>query len=395
MLLVLTAISYHPRFANFVVEDAGPNPLNPVMYVAMLYVFMLFVLRQNFRYCKQMQRLYVLFGIIVITYAMLFFLKAGKSYIYEVKNILIALSFMTVGYQAKLDQKELTRLVIIYGLAVAFATTCQVMFSLGGFTIRDIYMQYGKNTLGVILASESIALGYLALLTEDKRTRWMMYALAAFLFVLMLTIRSRAAYIATVMVVAYLVWKRSSKQQHGIAKLIALGLVLLAFLIFLAMKTHLLDGILRYVYNSFTQNHEDDLTSDRMVRNAAAIELIKQEPVYGNLFKWYHLDMIHNYPLRVTAAYGVFFVLPLLAMYGSICIITLKNLVRFRFNLSYIGFMVILIPLIISMLEPTFPYAPGTGSILSFILFGYSIQQLEIAKRTPSPSTETTTENNE
>jgi len=58
----------------------------------------------------------------------------------------------------------------------------------------------------------------------------------------------------------------------------------------------------------------------------------------------------------------------------------MKKIFKSGMVIQNIGFYVFMVPLIISLVEPTFPYSPGTGVIFSFVLLGFSICQIETKK---------------
>ncbi len=44
------------------------------------------------------------------------------------------------------------------------------------------------------------------------------------------------------------------------------------------------------------------------------------------------------------------------------------------FNVFNAGYFALLIPFIISMAEPTYPFGPGTATVFNFILFGVALR---------------------
>ena len=45
-----------------------------------------------------------------------------------------------------------------------------------------------------------------------------------------------------------------------------------------------------------------------------------------------------------------------------------------RLQLEYIGFFIPIIPFFISLLEPSFPFGPGTVQVFVYVLFGHALQ---------------------
>lgn len=156
-------------------------------------------------------------------------------------------------------------------------------------------------------------------------------------------------------------------------QLIIVMLTLFGFLVW-SLSTSFISDVFDYIYESFTLNQGNDLTSDRMNRNELALTIIMDSPFFGNLSIGSHYDWVHNYLLRQFSSYGFVAGFPLLALYLNLVLFVIKNVLKCKFTLDAIGYIVFLIPIIISLEEPTFPYAPGTGTILSFILLGYSMR---------------------
>lgn len=60
-----------------------------------------------------------------------------------------------------------------------------------------------------------------------------------------------------------------------------------------------------------------------------------------------------------------------------IIIFILKNIRRASVvNFEQIGVYLLIIPFIISLLEPSFPFGPGSVQVFTYILFGYSLNKI-------------------
>ena len=133
--------------------------------------------------------------------------------------------------------------------------------------------------------------------------------------------------------------------------------------------------IIDYVSDSLFLHHEEDFTNDRIERNIVGLHFLSDHLWFGNLgvnekFLW-----IHNYPLEKLCKYGLVFSFPLLIIYVYFFV----KVCRYSFmsdihNISNIGYYILLIPFMISLVEPTFPFGPGTACAFNYILFGMSIR---------------------
>ena len=130
------------------------------------------------------------------------------------------------------------------------------------------------------------------------------------------------------------------------------------------------------LYLYVAENYEyDDVTSDRINRIVAGLRFLNQHFWTGNLDAYTTLAWIHNYPLEKLYKYGFIFAFPILFIYLFLLITTIvKSVKSDNHDIYNIGFYLLLIPNIISMAEPTFPFGPGTATIFNFIIFGIALR---------------------
>ena len=376
LLLLMTAVSYHPYFANIQVVDKLPNPLNKYIVILSVCTFLLYIkhiltIKNNFisKYilCIAASLFLSLISICIFD---------NNGYIEDIKSILLTFFFLTIGYSIKIDRWQLEGLVLAYSCTVIFATFMQVIINIGGFIITDGYIQYGKNALGVMNASSAVALLVMTQVSSGRK-RLFCYLLYAIIFLLMVTIRARTAYLTLFLLTGYLIYSKLKRKQYRIHPLYILipPLCIISLLIIPGVwKT-----LFGYVYDSFTQNHGGDITAGRTVRNISALNIITDSLFFGNLWLERKIGQVHNYPLRVLSSYGVLIGFPLLYLYTTLIVKSVRGMFD-TWNLSNIGYIVMMVPMIISMAEPTFPYAPGTSTIFPFILLGVTLKNTTMNK---------------
>lgn len=373
ILLILTALSYHPSFAQFVTDEVGVNPLNKYIYLALGITIILHLRLKKIKKNK-FAKIYIMFVVLI---AVIGFLLQGfnvsDSYISEAKNCLMAFTFLFVGYNANLNRNQVLVLLMSYGGIVLYSTFMQIMVNLGGFTLSTVYLQYGKNILGVMTSSSCIALAYYGMVDDRKFVKVITIAMATILLIFTITIRARASFLSTFLLLGYLSYKKMQTDKMMADRLIKYSFVVIGCILILSLFSDVISSAISYIYESFTLNQGDDLTSGRLNRNKIALDIIANNPFWGNLEIGAQYEWVHNYFLRQFSSYGFIAGFPLLALYLYLVFFVLKNITKCNFVLENIGFMVLLIPIIISLEEPTFPYAPGTGTILSFTLLGYSM----------------------
>lgn len=373
-LLVLTALSYHPRFSNNFLEYESQNPLTNYIYFA-LFVSIALHLRFNvFKESCDIRWLtkclvFVFIGTLFVT-----LLFGDNHYYVEAKNISMAFTFLLLGYSLTICERELRFIIIVYVITVCFSSLTQIFNNFGGFVIADQYMSYGKNTLGVMLASSAISVAGLALNVHRNIFKTILWGIVFITFILTVTIRARAAFISTFGLLLFIIYKRIKESEQDKIYFLRVFLFVFVMLVVLGVTTTFVDHFFDYIFSSFTQNQGDDLSSGRVERNVIAIDNIIMNPFWGNLCDKESMPLVHNYLLRQMSDYGILGSLPLLVYYFALLKIVYNKMKGIVITDKTIGFFVIIEPFIISLVEPTFPYAPGTGSILSFFLLGYSIK---------------------
>lgn len=221
-----------------------------------------------------------------------------------------------------------------------------------------------------MLSSSAIVFLFLGLNLQQRGTKKILcFALAILTLVVLLTIRARTATLTTVIMLLYILYERFKGKDFFIYLIV--GLVLVA-----ALFVFMPSSIKEFVYNSFTQHYEEgDITTGRLERNAVALRFLSNHIFFGNLDQNIRVAQIHNYPLNRTFEFGIIFVFPILLLYLYLLINaivkTIKSNNRYTQN---IGYYLLLIPFIISMAEPTFPFGPGTATVFNFITFGLALR---------------------
>ena len=388
VLLVLTALSYHPTYANVVTYDKGINPLNGII-VAMTVVT--FILHWDFRSWRRNQFIKI-FLISVLLIGLVGYVieqvKISDWYFDEARNILMSLVFLLIGYSygKKASYPQLVVLVVVYSAFVIYAVYNQLLQHAGGFVITDIYISYGKNTMGVMCASACIALLILAFESRKRFVKLLLWFLYLYILIITISIRARASYIAILVITLFLVFKlyRGRQAIKNIAWLI-FGMI--GVLILTLFFSNVLYSIWDYIWDSFTRHQNmDDLSSGRRAINQFALDIIRRSPLFGNLELQWHYESgeVHNYFLRQLSSYGIIGSIPILFLYVFLFFSMLKTTLKTNVFDYKIGYFVMIVPLIISLVEPTFPFAPGTGVIFAYVVLGYSIQKAEVMKKVSS-----------
>ena len=368
-LLFLTAISYHPtimqmsRYAGF---ESGTILSK---YIVLLFgvVFIMSFRFKTIKSCK-LVRTYLIWFAIIATMALLvqsFF--QNRMMVSELRTFMIVLGSIMIGYNLKLDNKKFSILLLIFSVTTLFSGLMQVMMNNGGFRIASQYLTDSKNSLGAMLATTSFSFFFLSRMWNLRLQRIVALFLAFLSLVVIVTIRARMAFVTLVLVAFYYFYL--IKRSRNI-------LITMAIIGVIGLFTVLLipDYFIDYLDESFTAGTQgEDFTSGRLYTYAEAIAIFIQSPFMGNVQRLYSIGWVHNFPLLKLYDFGLLFSWPILALYLVILIRAIKKSLHLpAISKECFGYVCLLIPFVISMAEPTFPFGPGTVTMINFILLGFS-----------------------
>ncbi len=372
LLLFLITLSSHPTI--FAMSRAAGMESGTILSRYIILVFVgLFVMCLNVKSMfnhKLIRVCWFLWFFIVIFYMLTYSIFGRRAMMSDVRSIMICLIAIMIGWQLDLDEKRFRIILLVFSVLILFVGVMQVFVNVGGFVILDQYQADNKNSLGVMLVSGAILLMFMGLNNTGKGVvKVLFFAGVIFDLALLLTIRARAATLTAGIMVLYILYERYKGKNFF---LYLLGGIVALIIIFLILPGSVKD----FVYSSFFQNYEGgDVTGGRTKRNIAALEFLSYHFIWGNLNQGVDVGWIHNYPLNKTFEYGIVFVLPIMLLYLYLLTYTIINTIRSNNRNNYnVGYYVLLIPFIISMVEPTFPFGPGTATVFNFLLFGVALK---------------------
>ncbi len=373
-LLVVTALSYHPNFANAVQFEGGVNPLNRIINIlAVLAAAVSFdwqVWTKN-----KFIRIFLL-GIVVVWIEAILIDQLGYTdqLLGEARNITLAFLFLLIGYSVRISQKSFYLLLFVYSLTVAYSTYFQMVQHSGGFVITDLYIGYGKNAMGVMCASSCVALFVLAIKDGNKHIRMLSWIMFGFILLLSVGIRARSAFLA-VFIILTLILYMERKEGLSMQKMSWLVFGFVVVVIIILLVPNLLRSLSGFIWDSLTENREEDLFTGRGVQNRLAIRVVSRSFWFGNMaLKEEYSYMIHNYVLRQLSSYGFIGAIPVLFLYFKVVFFVIIRMFKNKVKISMVGYLAMFVLVIISMVEPTIPFAPGTSVILPFVLLGITMR---------------------
>lgn len=378
LLVVLIALSSHPSVTSVSIAMGIVNGTFLSPYILVVFAA-LFVLSIRSVYVFRLQkRLWLLFVFILLSYVCVYLIFRTSAMVADIRSIGICLCAIAIGCQLDFRESGYRFMLFVFAGLMTTIGLILVMTGIGGFEILDqSTVNTSKNSFGVALATAILC--YLSIVM-DKNSKQLFKIVSLFLlvlsFVVLLTIRARAASLAAVFIVVYYVFVTFKNNYKKSFVFRLLGIIIVVGLLILVLP----DSVGQYVYDSFFQNHEDDITSGRTERNLAAIQFLSHNILVGNVEGFSQISWIHNFPLLILYDFGLFFSFPILLLYIYLLVYIIKNSLKEKVTIWSFGVFALLIPFIISMAEPTFPFGPGTATVFSFIVFGVSLRHLVLSK---------------
>lgn len=367
ILMFVMAIAYHPtiiRMSHLAGYESGTILSR---YIILLFgVVLLFSLSLSaFRNSKLVTTYLIWLIIITIIGGFILAFFQNSKMISELRSFVIVLGAILIGYDTHLNRERFIFFLLAFCITILFSGVMQVLYNIGGFQIEDQYLADAKNSLGAMLASSSFTMLYLHRVATKKFIRLLLLIGILVSVFVILTIRARMAFVALFLVMGLYFFIITRNKN---VLLLIIAAVFAVFLMVIFMPESLRD----YVEASFTAGtQEEDFTSGRTVVYYQALSYLAQHPLLGDVQQLNRIAWIHNFPLLNLYNYGLLFSWPILVLY----VYLLVRVIRFQkhsnpLSRTCFGATCLLIPYLISMAEPTFPFGPGTVTVFNFILLG-------------------------
>lgn len=283
----------------------------------------------------------------------------------DVRQIVIVFLCMIVGYTISMDEQQLSRLSLFYIIGSVLLGLYAIVFYTGSFSFEgDRNLITGKNQIGGMVAVGGAIATYFYL-TYEKR-KGLFFALALLAFFVAAILRDRSAFVAFIFFAVVLSFK-----QFPFYKV---GLVLIAMLLFYLFFKSTIDS---FFLNSLMGRGDidiEDLSTGRSARNEMGIQYFISHFWEGELQESANIPWIHNYLLLRLVRYGVWSMFFILVYLMFVVKIIKEYFGDKELQFDKMGFFIPIIPFFISLLEPSFPFGPGTVQVLVYVLFGQALQ---------------------
>jgi len=330
-----------------------------------------------------------LFAVAIILTAaefVVFRLIGHRYHLSDCTQLIIAFLCICIGMNLDKDIRFWANLSYYYALALIVMGLLNCWYWAGGFYVPEHYMlNEGKNQVGGLIAISAGATFFLGMKLKEERTHFLV---ATFLAILVLVlIRARSDLFALLLCMLIVIIKEVNWKWHWTLKtvLTILGIGCIAFILYTGFVG---DELKTFMVGGKSSTGMEEMTSRRMSRNTEGLEFFLKDPLQGEQQESSGILLIHNYILLRLVRYGIWS-FPIVGFYLYFGVKVIVAIFRRRkADLYDLGYVVAIIPMLVSLVEPNFPYGPGSVQFLTFILLGTALPQRKVSLPTPDDETE-------
>lgn len=346
------------------------------------------------------------FCLMFMTLAAAWLMECGLLYILGLRvktvdliELFIPLGLMIVGYTSQFTEKERDFLLAGYSVLAVIMGISLIAYYGRGFSITAQYIAKiaAKNQTGpIVIVAGIITLQRLVGPRASGKRDWPARLGMALMFFLAIAVslimRNRAGLAAFIIVSLVMIFSTMGRRM-GNAKMAGLFLSLL--LLVCLVQAGVTSRMIKPFYDSFTMNFDvantDALSSGRIVVYSDALSIVGHSPLLGLMQNGRTMPgLAHNYILNKLAHYGFLGSLPFLILYFVLVVFTTKE---FRAGLKRGGAVdlsvyLLMIALVISLVEYSYPYSPGVSLIVVWLMLGQHLQKKarSVAQRSVIPA---------
>lgn len=292
----------------------------------------------------------------------------------DLSQLVIAFFSISLGMTLEKETRQWANCCYLFTLALTAMVAANCLYYVGGFYIPEHYvLDEGKNQIGALLGTAAAGTFFFGMKLKEQRVHfWILFALAV---EMLLLIRARAAGFALGFCTLFIIVKEAEWNIRWNYKTL-ISIVALALACFVLVTGFIGDELTTFFQGgkSLESNATDALTSNRWERNLQGLAYFCEHPFSGELAQDSGIKLIHNYFILRMTRYGIW-CLPMLVLYAGFAFVVIRGIFRkHHTEASQAGFFVCTIPLMISLLEPSFPYGPGSVQLFAFLLLGYALK---------------------
>lgn len=295
-------------------------------------------------------------------------------------DLLIPLGILICSINTKFDLKSKRNICTIYVITVSILAISTIFYYGEGFVVSQMYNIPSKNQIGPMIAITSL-ISFLAIVDRAflgiKRKYMPLFLITLFINIACLAaIRNRAG-LLSFFVCVFLYFILNRKVYLTIKKLLAIHISIC--LIFFILLSGIISPVINYLWDSFTLNYDitniDSFSAGRSDTYIDALNFAFNHPFLGSIGSTVTFRGVpHNYLIYNIAYFGVLLSLPLILFYLYLWIFTIKGIRNnINNNLYQPVNWIVLLALIVSIFEYTYPFGPGTSQLMTWFLVGQSL----------------------
>lgn len=375
VFILSVTISYHPTIVDMSRNAGYESGTILSRYIMLIYVA-LFVLNFSFSSFKSsfVKHYAVMLIPIFVVLLLVQAIYDNGTMIPVFRDIVLCFLAVVIGWGLNLRGRTLENVLLFFSLLVLFVGFRQVLTNIGGFVIKNQYLADAKNSLGVLLASSVLSLLFIWRSTDRPFIHFASFFALLFGIIIILTIRARAALLAAFLIGTIIFVKSTRWKTVWVVLLI----VVLALFVLLPFSP---DALFDYVYGSlFAGVQSEDVSSGRFSAYLYALDYLFEENHlwFGDVQQMNDFSSwIHNYPLLQVYSFGLVFSFPILVLYTFLFLNSARHTLSISSPLHESGFALVFLLIIISLLEPTFPFSPGTATLFNYLILGSTLRNLD------------------
>lgn len=292
----------------------------------------------------------------------------------EIQQLVIPFIVILIGYNINISLKSYLIFIFVYCTAALVLSVYSIFHFIGSFRILDEILVSHKNALGPILSNSGVIIMCMIVLKDKSKYRKILLILyGTMIFACLLVLKTRAAFIALLLCFLVVIWVSIKYKIKGI--IIFSTLIITVIIIYLYSGMPIPGFLNSFFIGNYDSTSLEGISAGRTNVYIKAFKLISNYPIFGELTTSFHLDTVHNYVLLKVSRYGLLGSLPLLCLYFYLIWTIISSISKIReIRTEYFGYFVMVVPLIVSLFEPSSPYGPGSVQAIAFFMFGYSLK---------------------
>lgn len=320
--------------------------------------------------------------IVIVAYMLTILISVSNFELFLVNIYVVGIALMAFIVGTAFAFRPYQIKIILYGYAIiSMLVGIYVIISYGGsFEIVDSYLFSHKNSICITWAICSVILVYFSFSERFGLSTIINIGMAISFIVIISIARGRAALLAAILCIAFLFIRKF----FSVGRQNLINITIFAFItaIVLGVLVFKFDGLDFIKQSFFGVNREysniDDFSSGRITILKMGIEEFISNPVFGGLYRNEDFGMVHNYPVKILASYGLLGGGGFIIIYLLFMVRVLKGMFSMqifgKYEIWRVGYFIMAVLYIVSMFEPIAPFGPGTISFVGFFMFGVAIR---------------------